>query len=299
MSKPPNSSTTSTLLDLSGKIEPSVLNAIGAVASETSKLGIPLLLIGAAARDFLLLYGAGVPTARATKDVDLAVLVDSWPTYERLASALASSGRFKRDLNVGHRFASDNGILLDLIPFGNIGGSEHAIFWPPDGVRRMSTLGIDEVFRHSVKVVLRKGPDLVVRVTSLAGLALLKVISWEERYPERGRDAADFFLIVNNYMDAGNLDRLSSDAKDLAEGSSLHLGLLGARLLGRDMARIADPDTAALVGSVLQAEASADGRLRLLGDMRRSVGPSTSDNDLLNLLAEVRRGFDERRENVA
>lgn len=287
------------MLDSSGKIEPSVLDAIGAVASEASKLGIPILLMGAAARDFLLLVAAGVPIARATKDVDLAVLVDSWPMYERLASALASSGGFKRDLNVDHRFAAGSRILIDLIPFGNIGGTEHAIFWPPDRARRMSTLGFDEVLRHSVKVVLRKDPDVVVRVASLAGLALLKVISWEERYPERDRDAADFFLIVNYYMGAGNLDRLSSDAKDLAVGSSLHLQLLGARLLGRDMARIANPDTADLVGSVQQAEASAGGHLRLLGDMRRFVGPPTSDDDLLKLLAEVRRGFDERRENVA
>jgi hypothetical protein len=64
------------------------------------------------------------------------------------------------------------------------------------------------------------------------------------------------------------------------------------------MAFIAPPETAALVGRILDMESSADGSLRLLGDMRRSAGPTTSDDELLRLLVAVQRGFDERRKYV-
>jgi predicted nucleotidyltransferase len=287
------------LLDLSGKIETPILDAIGAVSAEANRLGVPLVIVGAAARDFLLQYGAGLATGRATKDVDFGVLVDHWNQYEQLASLLVSSGEFTRDQKTQHRFVAASGVVLDLIPFGKIAGNQHAIYWPPEGTRRMSTDGFAEAFHSSLEVLLRKNPDLVVKVASLPGLSILKLIAWHDAYPERARDAGDFYLIMNNYMGAENLDRLRSDAKDLVGDPPLPLHVLGARLLGRDMAVIANPTTTAILARILQVETSADGPVRLLGDMRPSAGPSMQEDELLDLLRAVRKGFQERREDVA
>lgn len=289
---------TNTLLDLSEKIEPPVVAAIDTVSREANRLTIPILIVGAAARDFLLQYGAGLATGRATKDVDFGILVDHWNRYEKLASLLVSSGEITRDRKTQHRFVAANGIVLDLIPFGKIAGDQHAIYWPPEGTRRMNTAGFAEVFHNSLEVRVRKDPDLVVKVASLPGLALLKLIAWHDAYPERARDAGDFYLIMNNYMEAENLDRVRSDAKDLVGDPPLPLHVLGARLLGRDMAAIANPTTAAILARVLQVETSADGPVRLLGDMRQSAGPSMQEDEVLDLLRAVRQGFQERREDV-
>ena len=51
-------------------------------------------------------------------------------------------------------------------------------------------------------------PQLSVRVTSLAGLAALKLFSWSERGRETNRDAVDFWLILRNYGDPCHRERL-------------------------------------------------------------------------------------------
>ena len=49
---------------------------------------------------------------------------------------------------------------------------------------------------------------LIVRVASLAGLALLKLVAWSDRGRETNKDAADLYRLFTAYADAGNTDRL-------------------------------------------------------------------------------------------
>jgi hypothetical protein len=56
-----------------------------------------LLLIGAAARDLLLVHAHGVDPERATEDTDVALAVDGWDDFQRLREALLRSGQFTAD----------------------------------------------------------------------------------------------------------------------------------------------------------------------------------------------------------
>lgn len=282
---------TSSLLDISGKLEPSLLAAISTVSRVAEGNGIQLLIVGATARDILLGHNSGIAARRATNDVDFGVLVDSWDQYEVLATSLISSEGFQRHRTARHKFTAGNGVMVNLIPFGGLANDRGEIYWPADGARMMSIVGFGEVLQGSTTVLLQKNPDLIVKVASLPGLALLKLISWNDAYPERARDAGDFFLIVNNYIEAGNLDRLGSDARDLVLDPPSPLGIIGARLLGRDMKHVASEPTLEVLGRILEVETDEQGPLRLLGDIRPSAGPTTSDDEIFALLSAVREGL--------
>jgi predicted nucleotidyltransferase len=282
-----------TLLDLSEKVDRTLVDTVSAVSSAAEHFGIPFLIVGAAARDFLLEYACGIRTGRATEDVDFGVRVNSWDEYEKLVVGLENSAGFIRDKKKRHRFQAPNFLLIDLVPFGPIAGAGQQIIWPPDDDRGMSVEGFETVMTSAVEVLLRATPPLVVRVASLPGLALLKTLSWDDAYPERGRDGYDLYIIMNSYMETANLDRLSTDARDLVVEPVPPLQEIGARLLGRDMASISDTPTAARIAEILHREQVEDGELRLVATMMSAAGASTTADEVLTLLRALGRGFSE------
>ena len=44
----------------------------------------------------------------------------------------------------------------------------------------MSVVGFQEFYQHAVSVMVSADPDLIVTVVSLAGLAMLKLVSWDD-----------------------------------------------------------------------------------------------------------------------
>ena len=72
------------LLDLSGKIDKVRLLAFENVLRVADSLGIPFFIIGAVARDLILMNGHNIPTIRATLDIDFGVQVPSWDQYLKL-----------------------------------------------------------------------------------------------------------------------------------------------------------------------------------------------------------------------
>lgn len=279
------------LLDLSKKVDLTIVEAVAAVSSVAEQLDVPVLVVGAAARDFLLEYACGIRSGRATLDVDFGVRVNSWEEYERLVKALEDTTGFVRDKTVRHRFQTPHALLIDLLPFGPIAEPGQRILWPSDYERQMSVEGFDSVMTAAVEVLLRTEPRLVVRTASLPGLALLKILSWDDAYPERKRDGYDFYFIMNSYMETANLERLSTVAHDLSEEPIPPLQEIGAQLLGRDMRSISDSPTAIRVGEILHREQQEDGPLRLVADMMRATGTSTSADEVFAMVRAVAQGF--------
>jgi predicted nucleotidyltransferase len=102
----------------------------------------------------------------------------------------------------------------------------------------MSVTGFRECFQHAVQVKISDKPKLSVNVVSLAGLAILKLISWDENIVRRQKDASDLVFIIRNYLDAGNLERLFEEAPDIVDSSDYDYEAGSARLLGRDISKI-------------------------------------------------------------
>src|SRR4030042_1567185 len=233
----------SIFFDWSGKIDQPTINALSALKKEADALKIPFFVVGATARDLILKQGYGIEPSRLTRDIDLGIKVAGWEQFDRLTNALIATGRFAT-MREPQRFRFDN-LVIDIIPFGAIGDERRRISWPPEHAVFMSVAGFDGGYESSITGRLNADPELDIRLPTLPGLALLKVISWADRYPERSKDADDLVLIMQQYDQAGNLERLYDREPNLLEEEAFDTRLAGIRLLGRDMAMIASPDTAA------------------------------------------------------
>lgn len=64
------------------------------------------------------------------------------------------------------RLVHESGLLIDLVPFGDLEEVSGQISWPPDFSIVMSTVGFREAYDHSIEV--RITDDLIVRVASPA-----------------------------------------------------------------------------------------------------------------------------------
>ncbi|OHE23009.1 MAG: hypothetical protein A2X92_09750 [Syntrophus sp. GWC2_56_31] len=276
--------------DLSGKIDRPTINALSALKRESDALNIPFFVVGALARDLILKHGYGVEPSRITRDIDLGVRVADWEQFDRLKDALIATGKFT-STRERQRFHYET-VWIDIVPFGDITDERKRISWPPEHSMFISVVGFDEAYESSVTARLSSAPELDIRLPTLAGLALLKVISWAERYPERAKDAGDLLMIMQKYEDAGNLERLYEQERDLLEEEAFDTRLAGIRLLGRDMARIAVPDTVVTITVILEAETKQGSPYRLIIDMIRGLPLRYEKFDEVQLhLEKLKQGF--------
>ena len=254
------------LFDLSGKIDQQTVDALSLVKSIADSLSIPFFVVGASARDFILKHCYGIEPPRMTTDIDLGVEVANWEKFGNLTEALKARGRFIPDENQRQRYHLDS-VLIDIVPFGPITDERRRIAWPPEHEIFMSMLGFKEAYEYSITVRLSTDPALDIKLPTLSGLALMKIISWEEKYPERTKDAEDILLIMHKYEEAGNFDRLYNSEQDLLQEEKFDTRHASIRLLGRDMAKIADAETLIVVRSMLDSETGEQSQYRLVRDM--------------------------------
>ena len=266
-----------------------------ALHSAAQNIGIPYFVIGAAARDLLFRYGYDLPVRRATRDIDIAVRVADWDQHDRLVGALIATGNFE-PTEIRQRYLFKGSETIDIVPFGPIAGKKHSIAWPPDENVVMGVLGFEEAFRSAIPLVVRREPLVSVPVASLAGLAMMKLISWDESYPRRAKDGQDCYYITENYIDAGNDGRLYDEAADLLAVESFDRARAGARLLGRDMARLVEGDAKQKIREIIVRESDPAGQLKLISDIvGADVFVEEKTNDIFVLLQSVRDGFLEGR----
>jgi predicted nucleotidyltransferase len=258
-------------------------------AVDLAASGAPWFVAGAMARDLLLSHAHGIRIARLTRDVDIAIAVESWEAFDTIRAALIRTGRFA-PLGVVHKFQYEGGISLDLIPFGGLESGDRTIAWPPDRAVVMNVAGFREALAASLVVLLPEETRL--HVVSLPALVTLKLTAWpERRLTEPGKDAQDFFLVLSRYLDAGQADRLYGEAAHLLDEPDFDYARAGARLLGADVRRFLEAAgshaTIADLGRLLVSETDPNQPLRLVQDAR----PAEVD-EALALLQAFRRAFE-------
>lgn len=260
---------------MSGSIDLSSVTAlapladvVGDVVRAAACAEAKIFVAGAFGRDLWLRFTYGIETGRATADLDFAAHCESWETFNRIARALLEAGFRSPEPRRPHRFVHANGTPIDIVPFGGVERPDRKIAWPPDESHEMSLVGFRETLHSTVPFLLPGGVS--VPVASLASLAALKLIAWRERgVLEPGKDARDLNIILRNYAEAGNQDRLFDEIPRLAERQGFDLELAGAELLGRDLTRVFPADLRATLSHILEQEANPQGDLRLAGDMSR------------------------------
>ncbi|MFZ1730560.1 MAG: nucleotidyl transferase AbiEii/AbiGii toxin family protein [Bacteroidota bacterium] len=178
--------------------------------------------------------------------------------------------------------------VQNLIPFGAIEEPEGKISWPPNFDHVMSTVGFQDALNSAQVCRVRNDPPKEIRVVSIPGIAVLKLIAWADGYPSRSKDAIDFRFILENYS-TGQFDRLFSDEESLIDLVTSEHEMAVARLLGRDAGRTMNPATRKVVLGILEAEQNTEGQLRLVGDML--VGSDQGADFVLALIKHFRQGI--------
>ena len=285
---------TKKFLDLSKKIDRFTVELFEHIAKVAGSTSAPFFVVGATARDMILKHGHGIETIRATNDIDLGVEVSDWDQYIKLREGLVATGKFELSREP-QRLRYQGSVLIDIIPFGEIADPDGSFSWPPDHEVEMNTLGFDESYEHSLTVRLKRKPVLDIKFASQAGLSLMKLVSWDDRRPERSKDAKDIGFLMRTYIDAGNEERLFEQEADiigiLQESGSYDYVRASARLLGRDISAIAHPETKERLLRILEKETSERGPYRLVEDMRNGHAPASSDfEENLVLLEELKAG---------
>lgn len=283
------------LFDISGKIEKigsNKVNALYEVKKVANSLEISFFVIGASARDFILEHCYNIKSPRMTEDIDLGVEVADWDKFYELSKALLSTGKFSKTRGKQRLLFKD--VYIDIVPFGPIAGKDKKISWPPEHEISMSILGFEEAYEYSITVRLSSKPELDIKFSTLSGLALMKIISWKEMYPDRKTDAEDLLFIMKNYEVAGNEERLYSQALSLLEEEDFDTRLAGIRLLGMDIAKISDPQTLKAVKEILEGETGEQSRYRLVEDMVSGISVySDQFDEILNYVEKLKEGISE------
>ncbi|MCK7592292.1 nucleotidyl transferase AbiEii/AbiGii toxin family protein [Pseudomarimonas salicorniae] len=215
-----------------------VAPVIGAVTEAAAVMGIGCLIAGAFARDLLLHYRYGIPTIRKTDDLDFGLSVGSWSEFESLKDRLIAHQGFK-PTRAPQRLRHPDGHLIDIVPFGAVETADRALLWPPEGDPEMDVFGFREALGDAHTILL---PGKVrANLVSLPALTMLKLVCWKDRHRRKpGKDAADLALILGNYLEAGNADRLYEEFGQLLEDDNFEYEHSGPRMLGHDVRQLLD-----------------------------------------------------------
>lgn len=230
-------------MELVKPADPAIVAVLRAVDGAAKTLGHEYCLVGATARDLLLVNALGLRPGRRTRDLDFGLALETWDQFTAFKESMVAGGRFRADRRAAQRvyYADAKGaweLPVDLIPFGPIASADGEIAWPPSRDVVLNVAGFDDALHSSVRIEIDR--DLIVRVASLPGLTILKLFAWGDRGRENSKDASDLYTLLSTYADAGNLDRLYEEEADLLETADFDLVLAGAQLLGRDVARVCD-----------------------------------------------------------
>src|SRR5258705_7998797 len=222
-------------LDFSGKLQP-YEDLFREIIRATAEQDIPFFVVGAFARDLIMGMAHGIAIKRATEDIDCGIQVKSWEQFEQLKASLINTKQFKPDKKQQQRIKYRDLVEVDIVPFGTI-EKDGAITWP-DEETVMITVGFNEAYKDTILV--RLAEDVEIRVCSLAGLALMKLIAWNGRRDRYRKDAEDLGFIMSNYLDAGNRDRILGEEAEHGDllTAEFDYYLASAQLLGRDVGQL-------------------------------------------------------------
>jgi predicted nucleotidyltransferase len=196
--------------------------------------GISFFVIGATARDiFMELHNES--SGRLTHDLDIAITVSNWEQWLKVEQEILKLENFTKDKAQKQRFLYKDRFQVDIVPFGEIMKQNSKIFWPPDESFAMSVLGFDAAEETSLRVSVDQ--ELEIRIASLSGIFLLKILAWNDRHNKSNKDADDIGFILENYLGIHE-ERAAVQYYDEIYTEDFTRAKGGATLLGKDVLEI-------------------------------------------------------------
>ncbi len=276
-----------------------LLNPLNPAKAETLKRlysvvgSMPVVLLGAFARDLIFYHIHGIEVPRATMDIDTCVQMASWDDFNAACERLKAIGFREDGPDHPEKMYDTNGQEVDLLPFGSLSEDGKTITWQADS-SPWTILGIQEAHDQAWLVRI---DEMECRVIPPCAMIYLKMFSTYDRPgARRKKDTQDIDFVMEHYLDVSGKKRLRTGGSDVdvMELESGDLQKAVARIAGRDIAGTVCSDAAAELSKILDQETTSGSRCpiahELAGYHQGQFARARS------ILISLKAGFDERRQ---
>lgn len=239
---------------------PLLVELLRKLTDSFSKMDKEFYVIGATARDIVMQQLLDTESKRRTRDLDIAIAIPDWDTFEQVKQSLIVDG-FEKSRDIQQRFYYGE-YELDIVPYGVVAKDDDNIYWPPDEVVAMSVKGFDEVLSEAITVSI--DDDFKIKIASLHGLFLLKFNAWLDRNSKTSKDAEDMSFIFSNYFLA-NLER--EIHQEVYDWENFDDYIVGGYWLAYDIVALLNKEQLCYYKNVIEGELAKEEESRLLNHM--------------------------------
>lgn len=217
--------------------QPYISEMLTALENGLNKYGIDFYLVGAVARDVWMTAINDIPPSRVTGDIDFAVFINDKNTYADLREYLINIEGFIPYKGNGFVLKWKNIIQIDLMPFGEIEAKPSNITVEGTGLTSLNMPGFKEIYDSGLPEAELEEKHRF-KFCTLPGIVLLKLIAFQEHPEIRRDDIKDISKILKHFFDM-YADEIYENHNDLFGDKDINLQWIAARVLGRDMGKIA------------------------------------------------------------
>lgn len=271
--------------------QPEITEMLYALERGLEKFGIDFYLVGAVARNVWMTGINNITPRRTTGDIDFAVLINDKGIYEDLKTYLINTEGFHPHTGNEFVFIWKDKQEVDLLPFSAISDEDAKFSTNGIGLTNINMQGFSEVYDDGLPTLDLEGKHQF-KFCTLPGIVLLKLIAWDDRPEVRRDDIKDVSDILNHFFDMYD-NEIFENHHDLFENEEVSLKHIAARVMGREMNKIANKNESLFrrIENILTANTinSIDSNMARI--MIEYFDNTIDDN--VELLKHLRRGFTE------
>jgi predicted nucleotidyltransferase len=217
--------------------QPAISEMLSSLERGFSQFGIDFYLVGAVARDVWMSGINKIKPGRTTRDIDFAVLINDKGTFEALKDYLINTKDF-------HPYKGNDFVLIwkdkmqvDFLPFGAIEDEDANVITNGIGLTSSSLQGFKEIYDEGLPELELEEKHLF-KFCTLPGIVILKLIAYHDRPEKRRDDIKDISDILNHFFNMYQHE-IWENHNELFEQEEAELKEIAARVMGREMAKIA------------------------------------------------------------
>jgi len=271
--------------------QPGITEMLYALQRGLEKFGIDFYLVGAVARNVWMTGINNIAPRRTTGDIDFAVLINDNGVYEALKTYLIITEGFQPYKGNEYVLIWKENLEVDLLPFGAIDDGDTKFTSNGLGLTSISLQGFTEIYNDGLPTLDLEGKHQF-NFCTLPGIVLLKLIAWDDRPESRRDDIKDISDILNHFFDM-NDNEIFENHHDLFEKEEASLKHIAARVMGREMSKIAKKNEllfSRIVG-ILDSNTLVSQNSEMAKIMVEYYDNTIDDN--VQLLKHLRQGFSE------
>ena len=217
--------------------QPHISEMLTALEKGLNKYNIDFYLVGAVARDVWMTAINDIPPSRVTGDIDFAVFINDKNIYADLREYLINVEGFIPYKGNGFVLKWKNIIQIGLMPFGEIEAKPSTITVEGTELTSLNMPGFKEIYDSGLPEAELEEKHRF-KFCTLPGIVLLKLLAFQERPEIRRDDIKDISKILKHFFDM-YADEIYEKHNDLFGDKDINLNWVAARVLGRDMGKIA------------------------------------------------------------